>query len=82
MATISSCNVFVDSEENLPLSVLTDKIDSYDISLNSFGLPACTSQEIIIRRRLVGGICPFEASDPTLVNPCDVCDFDAFTVST
>lgn len=76
--TISSCNVFLETEENLSLTILSNKIELYDISQNSWGLPACSEREdIILRRKLQINICPFKATGPNRDGPCDICDFES-----
>ncbi|KAL3908746.1 MAG: hypothetical protein SGILL_008366 [Bacillariaceae sp.] len=58
------------------------KVDSMDISQNSWGGTACTDQNGPLRRRmrnLQDGTCPFTVSDPNYGPVCDVCDFNNIT---
>jgi hypothetical protein len=75
--TISSCNIFTD-ETNF--TFLAEKLETFDISQNSYGIPAC-GEDVSFRRRRMQTACPFEAEDLFLTNPCDACDFDAETLS-
>jgi hypothetical protein len=62
--TISSCFALTN-----PASVLAEKLDSFDISQNSYGTDACQKR---YRRKLQ--TCPFQVNDPT---PCSACDFSS-----
>ncbi len=70
---ISSCNAFA-KEAVQVFSDFDYKLDQFDISHNSIGVPACSSSddEITIRRRLQN--CPFVDAD---ASPCQVCNFNA-----
>ena len=84
-ATISACNVFADSSSgDISYSVLSNKLESFDISLNSFGLPVCSS-DLFIRHRQLRGLqeCPFSFQDSSanIDYPCDVCSFTEPTLT-
>jgi subtilisin family serine protease len=81
-ATLSSCNIFATINATGILSGFAEKLDSFDISQNSFGLIRCKESKSSERRRLQE--CPFQAGDdrPSRVDPCDICDFGAATIST
>jgi Subtilase family/Proprotein convertase P-domain len=75
--TISSCNIFAD----VPLTMLSEKWDTFDISQNSWGVPACGVGLSEGKRRLQNNssTCPFSSRPKGLIydHPCDVCDFQA-----
>jgi subtilisin family serine protease len=74
--TISSCNIFAD----VPLTVLSEKLNNFDISQNSWGVPACGVGLAGGDRRLQrNSTCPFSSRPEGLIydHPCDVCDFAA-----
>ena len=73
--TLSACNIF--DPDNSDASVLVEKLDSFDISQNSWGPTICTP---LRKRRLeVLETCPFVYKDPIFGSPCDVCDFPMST---
>jgi kexin len=78
---ISSCNVFAD----IPLTILSEKVQTFDISQNSWGIPACGTGLSEGKRRLQQNIgsCPFKSRPEGLLyeHPCDVCDFTAEVTS-
>lgn len=74
MATLSSCNIFA----GLPFSVLAEKLETFDISQNSFGIPACVKGQET-RRELQSSNCPFTV--PSTRSPCSVCDFSTEILS-
>lgn len=75
----SSCNVFTNT-----MLFLSEKLDSFDISQNSWGLPACGNG--ISTRRTMRGLqtpvnetrCPFQSKvvGEEYDDPCDVCNFE------
>jgi hypothetical protein len=65
--TISSCYALRDSG-----AILAEKLDSFDISQNSFGADACRPED---RRKIQE--CPFQYNDPGLISPCSACDFSS-----
>jgi len=71
-STFSSCNVFGGSNA---ISSLTFKIESFDISQNSFGQEACAVDRRA--RSLQDNACPFTVPAGAFYNPCDPkkCDF-------
>lgn len=74
--TINSCNVFAD----VPLTILSEKLSSFDISQNSWGVPACGVGLSQGERRLQNNsTCPFSSRPEGMIydHPCDVCDFQA-----
>mmetsp|Transcript_153 Transcript_153/g.388 ORF Transcript_153/g.388 Transcript_153/m.388 type:complete len:1944 (+) Transcript_153:467-6298(+) len=76
-AMFSSCNFFA---ENVPVTMLGYQLDTFDISQNSIGMPACLggaseSQGDIIYE----GGCPFVYEDSDY-KPCEVCDGEFVTV--
>jgi len=79
-ATFSSCNFFA---EGSPSALLSYKFDSFDISQNSIGLPACEKDDDDATIEQDGVVydegCPFTYDNPDY-DPCGVCE-DQFTVS-
>ena len=69
-ATLSSCNIFYYLEDE-DFSTLSEKLDSFDISQNSWGYTNCRRREQRRERRL-NADCPF-ADKASL--PCSSCDF-------
>lgn len=75
-ATFSSCNFFA---EDVPYSAMAYKLDTFDISQNSVGMPGCGEEGQHGSRG--GGpvlskynqVCPFEYTD-SLYQPCVACD--------
>jgi hypothetical protein len=67
--TISSCYALGN-----PGSVLAEKLDSFDISQNSYGTDGCAPTPAN-RRKLQS--CPFKFQDPGIESPCSVCDFSS-----
>eukprot|EP00539_Tryblionella_compressa_P008268 CAMPEP_0178775504 /NCGR_PEP_ID=MMETSP0744-20121128/24230_1 /TAXON_ID=913974 /ORGANISM="Nitzschia punctata, Strain CCMP561" /LENGTH=842 /DNA_ID=CAMNT_0020432491 /DNA_START=72 /DNA_END=2600 /DNA_ORIENTATION=+ len=79
--SMSSCNIFA---EGVPLSVLSEKLDTFDISQNSWALPGCANRVLGERnRQLQTESCPFKyvLDEMSYDHPCDVCDFQQETVS-
>ena len=79
-ATFSACNFFA---PGVPYSQLAYKVDTFDISQNSIGSPACSDGVIQGERErdLQDGSCPFtvpaEAATNLLQDPCDptICNY-------
>ena len=69
-ATLSSCNIFYYPRVE-DYSTLSEKLDSFDISQNSWGYTNCRRREQRRERRL-NADCPF-ADKASL--PCSSCDF-------
>jgi hypothetical protein len=74
LATLSSCNMF----SGLSYSAFAEKLEMFDVSQNSFGLPSCGQGEER-RRELQSSNCPFTM--PSKADPCTVCDFSATELS-
>ena len=75
-ATISSCNIFSGDLSELP-SILSEKVDSFDISQNSWQHMICAGKRRNRRylgRHLQKSSCPFQSSEG-VSSPCDACDF-------
>ncbi|KAG7367189.1 subtilase family protease [Nitzschia inconspicua] len=75
--TISSCNIFAE----VSLTILSEKLQSFDISQNSWGVPTCGVGLSEGKRQLQTNAttCPFSSRPMGLIyeHPCDVCDFQA-----
>jgi hypothetical protein len=65
--SLSACNILDGGTE----AYLAEKVDSFDISQNSIGVPTCGGRT---RRQLQTG-CPFTYEDAQKGNPCSACDF-------
>jgi subtilisin family serine protease len=78
-ATLNVCNVFDGRSE----AFLADKIDMYDISQNSFGVPACGERRDLEEGQRELQTCPFAYNDPNDGWPCEGngCDFGSSTPS-
>ncbi len=63
--TLSSCYVFDGSD------YFTIKLDSFDISQNSYGIDGCVERS---GRQLQQGTCPFQFVEFDNTFPCNVCD--------
>jgi len=75
-ATFSACNFFSD---DVPYSALAYKLEAFDISQNSVGIPACVSatetggEKQQAQSPTTTTECPFEHSDESEDNPCAAC---------
>lgn len=70
-AKFSSCNFFA---ESVPVSRLAWELDSFDISQNSVGMPACMEGGIERTQDIIHKTgCPF-TYDESKYKPCEVCD--------
>jgi len=84
-ASLSSCNFF-SKPGVVPFRDLAYKLEAFDISQNSIGLPACTAGSTAEDAEFdptTGAACPFAVPEDALANPCDpaVCDFSASVFS-
>ncbi|KAL3940132.1 MAG: hypothetical protein SGBAC_005271 [Bacillariaceae sp.] len=74
-STISSCNLF-EYIESSP-EVLVERLDSFDISNNSWQNTVCHPNDLAGRKLAElgqGRQCPFQS--PASSNPCEICDFE------
>jgi len=74
-AQFSSCNVFAPGRPRIGV-MLVDKLDTFDISTNSWGIPSCIEGDPISGDETIiyDPGCPFTYSDQSEYRPCDVCD--------